>query len=96
MKYITFLILDNKNRKLHQKNGSYYFSEKINYEELVEFGTEEEAIETLSDLKTDILLVECFFAVDDVLIPLDEAATFISDMWDGERLNIEDEKYEDD
>ena len=96
MKYITFLILDNKNRKLHQKNGSYYFSKKINYEELVEFGTEEEAKETLSDLKKDILFVECFFAVDDVLIPLDEAATFISDMWDGERLNIEDEKYEDD
>ena len=91
MKYITFLILDNKNRKLHQKNGSYYFSKKINYEELAEFETEEEAEETLSDLKKNALFVDCFFAVDDVLISIDEAATFISGMWDGERLNMEDE-----
>lgn len=101
MDYITYLIVNDKDEKLHYNNEKgFYLDEKIHYNDLLTYYTRDEALEELNDkeLKNfssfDDLKVEAFFEVDDILAPLDDTACFVSNMWDGERINFDEEEEE--
>ena len=101
MNYITYLIINNKNEKLHYNDEKgFYLDQKIHYDELLTFCTKSDAFKKVSELNRRFveptnfsnLKVEIFFEVDDVLAPLNDIADFVSLNWDGERINDDDEE----
>lgn len=96
IKHITFLVKNQNGEILHCKknNGKiiYYFIKKIVDDDLVPFCCEQDAkdlIVNFQEEEENNMKIEPYFFVDNVLEPLDEIANFISERWDGDRIDID-------